>query len=84
MGKSGHGVAIHLQPDPYLRAAELRMGLGARIGIIKRAGQRNIAGEFEDFAIVDIVHAGFPLQNRCGSASLRALLSSKQKTHRVV
>ena len=57
MGEIGDGIAIHLQVDGDGRAAELRMGGGAGVGRVEAADAGDVAGEFEDTGVVDVIRA---------------------------
>ena len=56
MSEVGDDIAIHLQPDPHLRPAELGMRRSFGIGIGQHSDAGNVAGEFENPAIVNVVH----------------------------
>lgn len=45
MGKIGHHIAVHFQPDFYARTAQSGMGLGTGIGVRKAADAADIAGK---------------------------------------
>jgi hypothetical protein len=55
VGKVGDLVASHLQIDGDGRAAELGMRGGAGVRLCETAKPRNIAGQFDDSAVVDVV-----------------------------
>jgi hypothetical protein len=59
MGKIGHDIAVHFQPDFDAGTAQSGMGLGAGIGVGKAADAADIAGKLQDFAVVDVVHHRF-------------------------
>jgi len=56
MVKIADAAIRHLEIDLDPRAAELGVLFGAGIGVIQLSGPLDIAGEFEDFGIVDVVH----------------------------
>ncbi|MNL42118.1 hypothetical protein D3C87_1645560 [compost metagenome] len=56
MGKIRDHVAVHLQPDPHLGAAEFGMRNRFGIGIFQGPDTRDIAGEVENTIVVDVIH----------------------------
>ena len=66
MGEIGHLVAVHLQIDGDGRAAEPRKGgrRGVRIG--EPSDPRDVAGQFNDAAIIDVVeHCQIAVRDGC-------------------
>src|SRR5882757_5819096 len=55
MGEVGDGVAIHLEVDLDGRAAQFGVGGRAGIRVRKPPEARNIAGQFDDPLVVDVV-----------------------------
>src|SRR5437016_3948307 len=59
MGEVADEGAFHFKVDLDRRTAELRMGGGAGIGVGQPAQPGDIAGQFDDALVVDVVqHAG--------------------------
>ena len=61
MGEVGDLVAGHLEVDRHGRAAQLGMGGGAGVRRVQPAQPGDIAGQFEDSAVVDLVEHGLRL-----------------------
>ncbi len=57
MGEIADDITIHAQEDLNLRPAELGMLFRGRIGVGQNAASLDIAGKFQDLAVVDVVHA---------------------------
>ena len=55
MGEIGDRAAVHLEVDRDGRAAQLGMGGGAGVGGRKPAEAGNIARQFQDFRVVNVV-----------------------------
>src|ERR1700704_2828602 len=55
MGEIGDHGAVHLEVDLDRRAAQFGMGGGAGVGISEAAEAGDIAGQFDDALVVDVV-----------------------------
>ena len=64
MRKRRHDAAFDLQIDLELRAAQPGVFLGAGVGILKNADERNIPGKVQNAIIIDIVHRRCPARSR--------------------
>ena len=58
MGKVGDDGPVHLEVDLDGGAAQLGMRRGAGVGVGKAADPGDIAGEFDDSLVVDVVQHG--------------------------
>src|SRR6267154_5838122 len=63
MGEVGDHGAVHLEVDLHRRAAQLGVGGGAGVGIWEAAETGDIAGQFDDALVVNVV------QHRAGSGA---------------
>src|ERR1700687_1818455 len=70
MGEVGDPVAIHLEVDREVRAAQLGMGGSAGIGVGKPSQPGNIPGQLQNSAVVDLVQHGFKAAIMGAAASL--------------
>src|SRR5919112_1832031 len=72
VGEVRHRIPLDLEVDRHGRAAQLRVRRRARVGLGEAPEPRDVGGELEDFAVVDVVqHRGSrvsPLQRRALSA----------------
>jgi hypothetical protein len=66
MGKIAHPVAVELEVDLHARTAEFGVSAGFGIRIGKRADPWDIAGKFQNTAVIDIVHHGPVFRVFCG------------------
>ena len=55
MGEIRDGIAVHLDVDRHGRAAQLGVRGRGRVRVRQAADSRNVSGEFENFAVVDVV-----------------------------
>ena len=58
MGEVGDLVAVHLEVDGHGRAAQLGMGGGAGVRRVQPPDPGDVAGQFQNSAVVDLVQHG--------------------------